>query len=74
MLSETDSSMVDRSDARRLSDGTDADVLHTAGVQKAKFVVAVTDDDETNLRVARLLTNRVAVQRPIVRNPYSFLG
>ena len=48
-------------------DGTDPDVLRTAGVGRAKRLVAAADDDETNLRIARLVREEFDVETVVAR-------
>lgn len=48
-------------------DGTDPDVLPAAGVRNAKLLVAATDDDEANLRIAELATETFNITSVIAR-------
>lgn len=50
-----------------LGNGTDPDVLESAGVRRADTVVAVTNRDETNLVVTSLAKFEFAVPRTIAR-------
>jgi len=50
-----------------LGNGTDPDVLESAGVRRADTVVAVTNRDETNLVVTSLVRFEFAVPRTIAR-------
>lgn len=50
-----------------LGNGTDPDVLESAGVRRADTVVAVTNRDETNLVVTSLVKFEFAVPRTIAR-------
>ena len=54
-----------------LGNGTDPDVLESAGIRRADTVVTVTNRDETNLVVTSLAKFEFAVQRTIgrVNNP-----
>jgi NhaP-type Na+/H+ or K+/H+ antiporter len=51
----------------RAGDGTNADVLRSAGADNAKIVVAATGDDDANLLVAQLATTRFGVEQVITR-------
>ena len=48
-------------------DGTDTDVLRSAGAENAKTVVAATGDDDANLLVAQLASSKFDVERIIAR-------
>jgi len=48
-------------------DGTDGAVLRRAGVTRARRVVAATDDDETNVDVARLAKDEFDVETVLAR-------
>ena len=52
-------------------DGTDTDVLRSAGAENAKIVVAATGDDDANLLVSQLARSNFGVDRVIakVNNP-----
>lgn len=47
--------------------GTDTDVLRSAGIENAKTVVAATGDDDVNLLVAQLSSSKFNVDRIIAR-------
>ena len=48
-------------------DGTDTDVLRSAGADNAKIVVAATGDDDANLLVAQLASSKFDVEDVIAR-------
>ena len=48
-------------------DGTDTDVLRTAGVENAKIVAAATGDDDANLLVCQLTNSKFDVESVIAR-------
>lgn len=48
-------------------DGTDETMLRKAGIQRATRVVAATDDDTTNLEVARLARRKFSVETVLAR-------
>ncbi|WP_439027649.1 cation:proton antiporter domain-containing protein [Haloarchaeobius sp. DT45] len=48
-------------------DGTDTDVLHSAGVANAKILVAATGDDDANLLVAQLANSKFDIETIIAR-------
>jgi len=48
-------------------DGTDTDVLRSAGAENAKTVVAATGDDDVNLLVSQLASSKFDVERVIAR-------
>jgi Trk K+ transport system NAD-binding subunit len=48
-------------------DGTDTDVLRSAGAEKAKVVVAATGDDDVNLLVAQLSSSKFAPETILAR-------
>ena len=48
-------------------DGTDTDVLRSAGAEKAKVVVAATGDDDVNLLVAQLSNSKFAPETILAR-------
>jgi len=48
-------------------DGTDTDVLRSAGADNAKIVVAATGDDDANLLVAQLASSKFDVENVIAR-------
>jgi NhaP-type Na+/H+ or K+/H+ antiporter len=50
-----------------LGDGTDTEVLRSAGAENAKTVVAATGDDDANLLVAQLVSSKFDVDRIIAR-------
>ncbi|WP_254522110.1 cation:proton antiporter [Natrinema caseinilyticum] len=51
----------------REGDGTDVEVLRTAGAENARIVVAATGDDDVNLLVAQLAQSNFDVQTVIAR-------
>ena len=50
-----------------VGDGTDTDVLRSAGAENAKTVVAATGDDDANLLVAQLTSSKFDVDNVIAR-------
>jgi len=48
-------------------DGTDTDVLRSAGADNAKIVAAATGDDDVNLLVSQLASSKFDVERVIAR-------
>ncbi|MEF8825802.1 MAG: NAD-binding protein [Halapricum sp.] len=50
-----------------IGDGTDTEVLRSAGADNAKIVVAATGDDDANLLVAQLASSKFDVQNVIAR-------
>ncbi|WP_324665980.1 cation:proton antiporter domain-containing protein [Haloarcula sediminis] len=50
-----------------IGDGTDTDVLRSAGADNAKTIVAATGDDDANLLVAQLASSKFDVERIIAR-------
>ena len=48
-------------------DGTDTDVLRSAGAENAKTIVAATGDDDANLLVSQLASSKFDVDRIIAR-------
>lgn len=50
-----------------LGDGGDADILQKAGIDKAKFLVAATDKDETNLLVCQVSKSRFGIENLVAR-------
>ncbi len=50
-----------------VGDGTDLDALESAQIQKASAVIAVTNDDNTNIMVAQLARDMFRVDRVIAR-------
>jgi Trk K+ transport system NAD-binding subunit len=50
-----------------LGDGTDTDVLRSAGAENASRIVAATGDDDVNLLVAQLSSSRFEVEHVIAR-------
>src|SRR6056297_282294 len=48
-------------------DGTDTEMLRSAGAENAKTVVAATGDDDANLLVAQLASSKFGVERIIAR-------
>ncbi|AUV83200.1 potassium transporter [Salinigranum rubrum] len=53
--------------AVHFGDGTDTDVLRSAGAEKAKVVVAATGDDDVNLLVAQLSNSKFAPETILAR-------
>lgn len=53
--------------AVRIGDGSDIDVLRSAGAEKASTVVAATGDDDVNLLVAQLASTTFDTDRVIAR-------
>jgi NhaP-type Na+/H+ or K+/H+ antiporter len=51
----------------KAGDGTDADILRSAGADTAKIIVAATGSDDTNLLTAQLATTRFGVEQVITR-------
>jgi len=50
-----------------IGDGTNVDVLHTAGIENAKTVIATTGDDEVNLFIGQQATTNFGVDRVVCR-------
>jgi len=48
-------------------DGTESDILREAGIEDAKAVIAVTDDDDTNLLVCQLVRTKFDIDRMFAR-------
>ncbi|MBV0925762.1 cation:proton antiporter [Halomicroarcula limicola] len=71
VIIEEDESIVERARndgfAVEWGDGTDTDVLRSAGTAKAKTVVAATGDDDANLLVSQLASSKFDVERVIAR-------
>ena len=71
VIIEKDESIVERARNEGFSvhmgDGTDTDVLRSAGVENAKTVVAATGNDDANLLVAQLTSSKFDVDRIIAR-------
>ncbi|MEF8902280.1 MAG: NAD-binding protein, partial [Halovenus sp.] len=53
--------------AVEIGDGTDTDMLRSAGAENAKTVVAATGDDDANLLVSQLARSKFGVERVIAR-------
>ncbi|EMA09412.1 sodium/proton antiporter, CPA1 family [Haloarcula vallismortis] len=53
--------------AVEIGDGTDTDILRSAGAENAKTVVAATGDDDANLLVSQLASSKFGVDRVIAR-------
>ncbi|WP_424001878.1 cation:proton antiporter [Haloarcula salina] len=53
--------------AVEIGDGTDTDILRSAGADNAKTVVAATGDDDANLLVSQLASSKFDVERVIAR-------
>ena len=56
-----------RGHAAHIGDGTDTDVLRSAGAENARIVVAATGDDDANLLVAQLANSKFDVETVIAR-------
>ena len=71
VIIEKDEAIVERARNEGFSvhvgDGTDTDVLRSAGVENAKTVVAATGNDDANLLVAQLTSSKFDVERIIAR-------
>ncbi|MFC6974952.1 cation:proton antiporter [Halomicroarcula sp. GCM10025709] len=71
VIIEEDESIVERARnlgyAVEIGDGTDTDVLRSAGAENAKTVVAATGDDDANLLVSQLASSKFDVERVIAR-------
>ena len=71
VIIEADESIVERARnlgyAVEIGDGTDTDVLRSAGAENAKTVVAATGDDDANLLVSQLASSKFDVERVIAR-------
>jgi len=71
VLIEQDVEMIERAGNEGFTvhhgDGTDTDVLQSAGAGNAKIVVAATGDDDVNLLVAQLANSKFDVQNVIAR-------
>ncbi|MFC7075008.1 cation:proton antiporter domain-containing protein [Haloarcula halophila] len=71
VIIEQDESIVERARnegyAVEIGDGTDTDVLRSAGAENAKTVVAATGDDDANLLVSQLASSKFGVERIIAR-------
>ncbi|NYT00699.1 MAG: sodium:proton antiporter [Methanocellales archaeon] len=50
-----------------LGDGGDVDILQKAGIEKAKFLVAATDKDDTNLLVCQVSKCRFGLENLVAR-------
>ncbi|MDR3263965.1 MAG: TrkA family potassium uptake protein [Clostridiales bacterium] len=50
-----------------LGDATDIDVLHEAQAEKATAIVAVTDNDNTNIMIAQMVKELFKKERVIIR-------
>ncbi|WP_336329563.1 cation:proton antiporter domain-containing protein [Haloarcula sp. CGMCC 1.2071] len=53
--------------AVEIGDGTDTDMLRSAGAENAKTVVTATGDDDANLLVSQLASSKFGVERVIAR-------
>jgi NhaP-type Na+/H+ or K+/H+ antiporter len=51
----------------RHGDGTDTDVLQSAGIENAKIVAAATADDDVNLLIAQLTNSKFDVETVVAR-------
>jgi NhaP-type Na+/H+ or K+/H+ antiporter len=71
VIIEQDEAIVERARndgyAVEIGDGTDTDVLRSAGAENAKTVVAATGDDDANLLVSQLASSKFGVDRVIAR-------
>jgi len=71
VIIEQDESVVERARnegyAVQIGDGTDTDMLRSAGAENAKTVVAATGDDDANLLVSQLASSKFGVERVIAR-------
>jgi NhaP-type Na+/H+ or K+/H+ antiporter len=71
VIIEEDEAIVERARnegyAVEIGDGTDTDVLRSAGAENAKTVVAATGDDDANLLVSQLASSKFDVDRVIAR-------
>ncbi|MFB6309663.1 MAG: cation:proton antiporter [Salinirussus sp.] len=71
VIVEEDEEMVEQARNRGFSvewgDGTDTDVLRSAGAEKAKILVAATGDDDVNLLVAQLAKSKLDVEQVFAR-------
>ncbi|GCF13630.1 potassium transporter [Haloarcula mannanilytica] len=71
VIIEQDEAIVERARnegyAVEIGDGTDTDMLRSAGAENAKTVVAATGDDDANLLVSQLASSKFGVERVIAR-------
>ncbi|MDT3434089.1 cation:proton antiporter [Haloarcula sp. 1CSR25-25] len=71
VIIEQDEEIVERARndgyAVEIGDGTDTDMLRSAGAENAKTVVAATGDDDANLLVSQLASSKFGVERVIAR-------
>jgi len=71
VIIERDEQIVERTRndgfSAKLGDGTDTEMLRSAGAENAKTVVAATGDDDANLLVAQLASSKFDVERIIAR-------
>ncbi|WP_336336157.1 cation:proton antiporter domain-containing protein [Haloarcula brevis] len=71
VIIEQDEAIVERARndgyAVEIGDGTDTDILRSAGAENAKTVVAATGDDDANLLVSQLASSKFGVDRVIAR-------
>ncbi len=71
VLIENDPTIVERARNRghtvHMGDGTDTDVLRSAGAEKSKIVVAATGDDDVNLLVSQLAASKFNPETIIAR-------
>jgi len=71
VLIENDETVVERSRDEghtvHIGDGTDTDVLRSAGAENARVVVAATGDDDVNLLVAQLALSKFSVETVLAR-------
>jgi len=71
VIIESDGSAVERTRNAgytvEVGDGTDTNVLRSAGADNAKIVVAATGDDDANLLVAQLASSKFDVEKVVAR-------
>jgi NhaP-type Na+/H+ or K+/H+ antiporter len=71
VLVEQDESQIERTRNQGFTvhkgDGTDTDVLRSAGADNAKIVVAATGDDDVNILIAQLSKSKFGVDKVITR-------
>jgi NhaP-type Na+/H+ or K+/H+ antiporter len=71
VIIEQDEEIVERARnegyAVEIGDGTDTEMLRSAGAENAKTVVAATGDDDANLLVSQLASSKFDVERVIAR-------
>ncbi|WP_135303603.1 cation:proton antiporter domain-containing protein [Haloarcula amylovorans] len=71
VIIEEDESIVERARndgfAVEWGDGTDTDVLRSAGADNSKTIVAATGDDDANLLISQLASSKFDIERVIAR-------